>query len=61
MIRKHRKIEEKQKGVLTFDHVSFKYPGADENVLEDITFTANREKRQRLSEVPEAENPHWSI
>ena len=40
MIRKHRKIEEKQKGVLTFDHVSFKYPGADENVLEDITFTA---------------------
>ena len=41
MIRKHRKkFEEKQKGVLTFDHVSFKYPGADENVLEDITFTA---------------------
>lgn len=28
------------KGVLTFDHVSFRYPGADENVLEDITFTA---------------------
>ena len=26
--------------MLTFDHVSFKYPGADENVLEDITFTA---------------------
>lgn len=36
-----KKFEEKQKGVLTFDHVSFKYPGADENVLEDITFTAN--------------------
>ena len=35
-----KKFEEKQKGVLTFDHVSFKYPGADENVLEDITFTA---------------------
>ena len=34
-----KKFEEKQKGVLTFDHVSFKYPGADENVLEDITFT----------------------
>ena len=34
-----KKFEEKQ-GVLTFDHVSFKYPGADENVLEDITFTA---------------------
>lgn len=28
------------KGVLTFDHVSFRYPGADEDVLEDITFTA---------------------
>ena len=35
-----KKFEEKQKGVLTFDHVSFKYPGADEHVLEDITFTA---------------------
>ena len=35
-----KKFEEKRKGVLTFDHVSFKYPGADENVLEDITFTA---------------------
>lgn len=28
------------KGVLTFNHVSFRYPGADEDVLEDITFTA---------------------
>ena len=28
------------KGMLVFDHVSFKYPGADENVLHDITFTA---------------------
>ena len=27
-------------GVLAFDHVSFRYPGADEDVLEDITFTA---------------------
>ena len=32
-------MKENKKGVLTFDHVSFKYPG-DENVLEDITFTA---------------------
>ena len=31
---------ENEKGVLRFDHVSFRYPGADENVLEDITFTA---------------------
>ena len=29
-----------KKGLLVFDHVSFKYPGADENVLHDITFTA---------------------
>ena len=28
------------KGVLTFNQVSFRYPGADEDVLEDITFTA---------------------
>ena len=27
-------------GVVKFSHVNFKYPGADENVLEDITFTA---------------------
>ncbi len=29
-----------KKGLLVFDHVSFRYPGADENVLHDITFTA---------------------
>lgn len=28
------------KGLLTFDHVSFRYPGAGEDVLHDITFTA---------------------
>lgn len=28
-------------GVLKFNHVSFKYPGADEDVLEDIDFTAH--------------------
>lgn len=28
------------KGLLTFDHVSFRYPGAEEDVLHDITFTA---------------------
>lgn len=27
-------------GTLCFDHVSFRYPGADEDVLHDITFTA---------------------
>lgn len=29
-----------QKGVVKFSHVNFRYPGADEDVLEDIDFTA---------------------
>ena len=33
-------LPEQGEGVLSFDHVSFKYPGADEDVLQDITFTA---------------------
>ncbi len=33
-------LPEKTEGVLCFDHVSFRYPGADEDVLHDITFTA---------------------
>lgn len=28
------------RGEVTFDHVSFRYPGAEENVLSDISFTA---------------------
>lgn len=28
------------KGVVKFDHVSFRYPGADEDVLHDLSFTA---------------------
>ena len=35
-----RALPEQGEGVLSFDHVSFKYPGADEDVLQDITFTA---------------------
>lgn len=34
------KFKNTEKGLLCFDHVSFRYPGADENVLHDITFTA---------------------
>ena len=34
------KFSENEKGLLKFDHVSFRYPGADENVIHDITFTA---------------------
>ena len=37
---REKHFPEEGKGVLTFDHVSFRYPGADEDVLEDITFTA---------------------
>lgn len=37
---KAKSFSGKEKGVLAFNHVSFKYPGADENVLHDITFTA---------------------
>lgn len=33
-------LPEHTEGVLKFDHVSFKYPGADEDVLCDIDFTA---------------------
>lgn len=28
------------KGMVTFDHVSFRYPGAEEDVLHDLSFTA---------------------
>ena len=33
-------FKKEDKGLLRFEHVSFRYPGADENVLHDITFTA---------------------
>ncbi|MEG1848325.1 MAG: ABC transporter ATP-binding protein [Lachnospiraceae bacterium] len=33
-------IETSQKGNIVFDHVSFEYPGAEEKVLNDITFQA---------------------
>lgn len=32
------------KGVVSFNNVSFKYPGADENVIENINFTAEPNK-----------------
>lgn len=33
-------FEKEEKGEVSFDHVSFRYPGAEEDVLHDITFTA---------------------
>ena len=38
--KQEKHFPEDGKGALTFNHVSFRYPGADEDVLEDITFTA---------------------
>ena len=35
-----KKLPEGGHGEVTFDHVSFRYPGAEENILDDITFTA---------------------
>lgn len=34
-------LPESGRGRVTFDHVSFRYPQAEEDVLEDISFTAN--------------------
>ncbi|MDY2712345.1 MAG: ABC transporter ATP-binding protein [Candidatus Faecivivens sp.] len=33
--------DEQKKGEIVFDHVSFRYPGGEENVLSDISFTAH--------------------
>lgn len=33
--------DEQKKGEIVFDHVSFRYPGGEENVLLDISFTAH--------------------
>ncbi|MBM6854213.1 ABC transporter ATP-binding protein [Mediterraneibacter glycyrrhizinilyticus] len=35
-----KSFDKGQKGLLRFEHVSFRYPGAEENVLHDISFTA---------------------
>ena len=35
-----KSFDETKKGVVEYRHVSFRYPGAEENVLEDIDFTA---------------------
>lgn len=35
-----KKIPEAGKGKIVFDHVCFRYPGAEEDVLHDISFTA---------------------
>lgn len=40
--RETREPMESQKGTVEFDHVTFAYPGADGNTLQDISFTAHR-------------------
>ncbi len=37
-----RENDSNLKGEIEFDHVSFRYPGADADMLEDITFTAHK-------------------
>ncbi|MCM1162488.1 MAG: ABC transporter ATP-binding protein/permease [Roseburia sp.] len=39
--KKPEKLEKAVKGVVSFEHVSFAYPGSKEDALEDIDFTAN--------------------
>jgi len=38
--KESKPFDETKKGVVQYRHVSFRYPGAEENVLEDIDFTA---------------------
>jgi len=38
--KESKPFDETKKGVVEYRHVSFRYPGAEENVLEDIDFTA---------------------
>jgi ATP-binding cassette subfamily B protein len=38
--KKAKKFDLKNEGAIEFHHVSFRYPGADEDVLHDITFEA---------------------
>ena len=38
--KEEKEFQNEEKGVLKFEHVSFRYPGADEDVLHDIHFTA---------------------
>ena len=40
-IEEPQELTEAAKGVVSFEHVNFSYPGADEDALKDITFTAN--------------------
>ena len=38
--RSQKTLPKNGKGEVAFEHVSFHYPGAEEDVLHDITFTA---------------------
>jgi ATP-binding cassette subfamily B protein len=40
-IENHENVHEFKHGKVTFEHVSFTYPGTDQVVLKDISFTAN--------------------
>lgn len=40
--KEHEQAQKGHEGEVVFDHVSFAYPGAEENVLTDISFTAKK-------------------
>lgn len=46
------------KGKIEFDHVSFRYPDAEESILENISFVAKPGKQQHLSALPDRGNQH---
>ena len=49
-------------GYVEFKDVSFRYPGAEENVVENISFLARRDRRRRLSARPvPASPPLWNL
>ena len=49
------------KGTIEFDHVSFQYPGAEENVLHDISFVAKPGETTAFIGSQGVENPHLLI
>ena len=48
------------RGVVSFDHVTFRYPGAEDPVLEDVSFTARRARPPRSWAAPGPGRPRWS-
>ena len=50
-----------EKGSITFNDVSFRYPGAAENCLEHISFQVNQARHLPSSERPVPENQRLQV